>query len=479
MAIDAAAIPVLDPVDEGWADPLTTIREHRVGGDHLIERRFFGAERVGQKRTHPVVNAKPFGIACHHRHPDFFGQTDRHQVPRLFDPGSQRRRPIIAVRCVLGSPEPLGRINLDRGVDQDGGGCIAAVESGGIDEGLERRTRLPFGLRRTVEDRVLIAEAALHRDHTTGVDVHRDKAALHFRYLPQAPADEPAIIARHPAHMNDVARFEIVEEVTLEPPDVFAWHDRGRIAVGPPFDPERQRLIGNLEDHGRPPQAFQVNVARHLGCRQFDLPVFELVRVDLLAGSAPLALLPVIALKLTAQGLGRDRLHLGIDGGPDGVAAGKELPLAKVLAQLAADFVGEVVARRQFRPIAFKVAILDRTQRHRALVFVHGLCDIAVFLHFLQDKVTAGQQAVLLPDRMIVRRRFRQRGKEGRLMRGKFAQALVEIGLAGSGDAIGILTQKDLVEIKLEDLFLIQCILKPRGQNDLFDLALGLTVTAQ
>ena len=54
----------------------------------------------------------------------------------------------------------------------------------------------------------------------------------------------------------------------------------------------------------------------------------------------------------------------------------------------------------------------------------------------------------------------------------KFAQRLVEIGLRRRRHAIGVLTKEDLVEIQLQDLFLAQRLLDPRGQDDLLDLAL-------
>ena len=58
-------------------------------------------------------------------------------------------------------------------------------------------------------------------------------------------------------------------------------------------------------------------------------------------------------------------------------------------------------------------------------------------------------------------------------MRGKSGQRFVEIGLRSGGHTIAVLAEEDLVQIKLKDLVLRQCLFQPCGQNDLFDLALN------
>ena len=102
------------------------------------------------------------------------------------------------------------------------------------------------------------------------------------------------------------------------------------------------------------------------------------------------------------QGLRGDGLHLVVDGGAHGQAAGEKLALAKVLRELAADFIGKVIARRQFRLKAFKVAILNGPQRLRDLAFIDGLADIAVFFHLAQNEIPALHQAFFAAHRMII-----------------------------------------------------------------------------
>ena len=64
-------------------------------------------------------------------------------------------------------------------------------------------------------------------------------------------------------------------------------------------------------------------------------------------------------------------------------------------------------------------------------------------------------------------------------MRGQFIQCLVEIGLAGRSHAIGVLAEKDLVHVELEDLFLVQRLFEPRGEDQFLDLALCPAVARQ
>ena len=59
------------------------------------------------------------------------------------------------------------------------------VERGQIDERLDRRARLPLGLRGAVELAGRKAEPAADREHAPGVRVHRDKRAGDLRHLAQ------------------------------------------------------------------------------------------------------------------------------------------------------------------------------------------------------------------------------------------------------------------------------------------------------
>ena len=73
-------------------------------------------------------------------------------------------------------------------------GRVAAVEGGGVDEGLERRAGLAQRLGGAVEDARLVGEAALHGEHAAGLGVHRHEAALDRRDLAVGPVVEGAVL---------------------------------------------------------------------------------------------------------------------------------------------------------------------------------------------------------------------------------------------------------------------------------------------
>ena len=413
MAIDRAAPAVLHPVDQRRFHPLAAIGEHGIGRDHLEQRGFLRAQRIGQERLKPVIDAEAFGIARDGVHRDFLRDTDRHQVPRLFDPGAHRRRAIILVRSVLGPPEALRRIDLNRRVDHDRGGRKTRIERGGIDEGLERGPRLPHRLCRAVEDRGLIGETALHRDDAAGIDVHRHEAALHLWHLTQGPALEAAVVARHRPDQNHIAdRDEIARDLGLlaQPPVGLPLarpgHVLGRdpvavLVVADPLDPDPRGFLADLQHHGgQPPR----HVARHIDGTQRRAPcvlVRKIFGLQHLAGAAPDALAAVVFLQRLLQGGGGGHLHFRVLGRPDRQPAAEKLVLTEAFRQLPPDLVGEIVARRQVRLERGEIAALHRLQRRGDGGVIGGLVQIAVLPHLAQHIVAPRNGGVVVLDRMV------------------------------------------------------------------------------
>ena len=58
-------------------------------------------------------------------------------------------------------------------------------------------------------------------------------------------------------------------------------------------------------------------------------------------------------------------------------------------------------------------------------------------------------------------------------------ERLVEIGLRGSGNTIGVLTKENLVHIEFENFVFGQRLFDPCREDDFFDLALDFTVAGQ
>ena len=254
--------------------------------------------------------------------------------------------------------------------------------------------------------------------------------------------------------MHDVADLEIVEEVAAKPLDVLTRHHMRRVLVlGHTLDAEAQLLILDRQHHRRIPGALERDVAGDTHIGQRLAPIVDLGGIDALAGAAPGAQPAIILLELPLQRVSGNHLHLGVDGGAHGQTAGKELALAEILGELAADLVGEIIARRQSGLEALEIAVLHR--------------------------VAPLQQPLLAAHRVEIRRRLGQRGEEGGLMRGELAQGLVEIGLGGGGDAIGVLAEEDLVHVQFENALLVERFLEPGGKDDLFDLALDPAVAGE
>ncbi len=74
-------------------------------------------------------------------------------------------------------------------------------------------------------------------------------------------------------------------------------------------------------------------------------------------------------------------------------------------------------------------------------------------------------------ERIVIVRRLRQRGEHRRFGEAEFIEWLVEIGLGRRGDAIGLLAEIDLVEVKLQNPLFGEALVDAKGQNRLADLA--------
>ncbi len=169
--------------------------------------------------------------------------------------------------------------------------------------------------------------------------------------------------------MNHIARFEIVEEVALHPGDVLA---RNLLRLGllglDAFDADHKPLILDLEHHRRIPLPVERHVAGNSYALKRLTPACLIAKGlggDRLARAAPDLRLAVVGLERPLQRVGGVDLKARVDGGADRQAAREEFLLAKVAAQLAADLVGEIVARRQGGAEALVIARLNGEKRLR------------------------------------------------------------------------------------------------------------------
>jgi hypothetical protein len=84
-----------------------------------------------------------------------------------------------------------------------------------------------------------------------------------------------------------------------------------------------------------------------------------------------------------------------------------------------------------------------------------------------------------MAERMIVGRALRQRRQIGRIGDRQFGDGFVEIGKRRAGDAVGIQTEEDLVEIEFEDLVLAVGLLDAEGEDCFLGLALHRLLARQ
>ncbi len=362
VAVDGLAVAVLHPVDQGRLDLEAAVGQLGVGGDHLVERGLAGAERVAEQMRHVVVDAEALAVLRHGIHAHVLGDADGHQVARVLDAGAHGRRAVVGVARVLRPPDSGAGCHLDRGVEHDGGRAVAAVEGGGVDEGLERGAWLAQRLGGAVEDARLIGEAALHGEDAAGLGVHGHEAALDRRDLAVGPVVESAVIfdrldEDHIAHVPHVVRplrlaqAAAVGAADARPAGVGEAEELAVGVLGHALDADADGVVADGEDHRRAPA---VDVAGHLGGGEGAAPAgfaggIEARRVDPGHRAAIDADPAVVLLEPVTERARRHRLQVGIDRGADREAAGEEFVVAELLRELAADLVGEVVARRHFR----------------------------------------------------------------------------------------------------------------------------------
>ena len=225
-------------------------------------------------------------------------------------------------------------------------------------------------------------------------------------------------------------------------------HGIGRDA----FYGQRHFPLAGFAHHRRVPLPIQRNIARHSDLGQGRAPcciISQQTSIDGLPGAPPDTLPAIINFQLTLQRGCGNLLHLRVDAGQHRHPTREKLVFAKAVGQLAADFVGEIIARRQGRFETVEITILNRAQRLRHLAFIGGLADIAVFHHFFQHEIAPRQQPIFAAHRVIIGWRLGQRGQKCRFVRGQLRQRFVEIGLRRCRHPIRILAQKNFVQIQL------------------------------
>ena len=238
------------------------------------------------------------------------------------------------------------------------------------------------------------------------------------------------------------------------------------------FDPDARALPIDLQHHGDRPAR---DIACYGGLGQGLAPcslISQKLGRKSRGRATPQAAIAVIAFQGAAQRDLGHALQAFIHARTHRIAARQELALAILRRKLAADLIGEIVARRHGGAEWLDMAALDSFKRRGLRTLHFSARDIAVFIHLAQHIVAATDGAIVIAHRVKIRRRLRQRGQIGRLFQRQRFEIGVEVGLGRRSHAIGILAKEDLVEIKLKDAFLAQRGFDPGGKDDLAHLAL-------
>ena len=300
-------------------------------------------ERHREVGRQVVVDAEALGVFDDQRHADVARQTHRHLVDRMFDAEAQRMRAAGLALEILRPPDfAVALIDLDRLVEDDRRGRIAVVERGRIDERLERRAGLALRLRRAVEFRLVVGEAADHRKHAAGERVHRHAGARHFRNLAQAIfAGACRRSARHRRHRPVLTSvFGLAIPVHFMPSSVDgaglasatdARRDLSRSGCRPMRPRRRWHRATTASRQGRR--------RRSSGMSASATPQSWPRSIDLHRPAPAMRL--VVAHEPVDQRLARHQLHLRIERRANREPALVELLLAVAFGEFAPHFLGE------------------------------------------------------------------------------------------------------------------------------------------
>jgi hypothetical protein len=130
------------------------------------------------------------------------------------------------------------------------------------------------------------------------------------------------------------------------------------------------------------------------------------------------------------------------------------------------DHLGEMVGPRRVG-LAFTPDVELRDLRGLVLL---GRDEVEL-AHPAQDVLLARLRASGIGDRVVARRGLRQSGEHRELGDAETLEWSSEIGLGGGREPVGALSEKDLVDVELEDLVLAQVVFDLECEQGLVELA--------
>ena len=236
--------------------------------------------------------------------------------------------------------------------------------------------------------------------------------------------------------------------------------DRHRLAVLQHGDDLLRRRLG----HDRGAQLVVVGeVLQRFGDARVELAAVGR-QVDVVLGAA-IDLAPLVVHDALAQGVVGERLLGRVERQVDVEAARVGLGAVLVEDHLAR-LLGHVLGvHRDFR----RRAVLQDLLQGRVALLGDG--DEAVLEHAVDDVALAHGRPLGIDDRVVRRRRLGQAGEHRRLGDRDVLERLAEIDLAGRGEPVGALAERDMVHVDLENLLLAEQAFDLQRKQHLVDLA--------
>ncbi len=197
---DHLAAAVLHIIDQAGFQLAALVKDLGIGVGELHHGGFARPQRNRQHRLIPT-DAQRLCLRHDAIHAGGIGNAHRHQVARLFEAPAQSLWPgrahIVEVLEAFRA-QKLGLEHAIAAIHHDAGRGEAIVHRSGINDGLERRTRLAIGLGGAVEGLRAGIEAAHHGAHAARGHFLCHEPARNLRRLPQRPT------GRRSGHGNHV-----------------------------------------------------------------------------------------------------------------------------------------------------------------------------------------------------------------------------------------------------------------------------------
>jgi hypothetical protein len=185
------------------------------------------------------------------------------------------------------------------------------------------------------------------------------------------------------------------------------------------------------------------------------------------ANRAPIALTAIELFQALAYGADRHGLARQIDAGLDAQAAFENSLTAEGVEEVAAHLLGEVGGVR----VGELPGLIRRLRALHAGGLVGLVVDVALGQHAIEHIAASLLRLLGVSPRGIPRGSLREPGQLGGLGDRELGGRLAEVAARGLGQAVGAVSEVDLVEIEVEDLLLREPLLDVASEDHLSDLA--------